>query len=196
MRARAKKNRQLKKSANGQFRLIGGQWRSRKLEFPPVEGLRPTTDRVRETVFNWLSTEIIGSRVLDLFAGSGALGFEALSRGAQKATLVELNQQAHARLNSNASLLGASATCILANALSWLEEGQGRFNLIFLDPPFRKNLVPETIERLLQSDMLEPESLVYIEMEAESELPKLPRDWLVLKDKTFGQARSLLLRVN
>src|SRR3990167_5049181 len=145
----------------GSFRIIGGQHRSRKLAFIEVEGLRPTTDRVRETVFNWLAHHVAGASVLDLFAGSGALGFEALSRGAAQATLIELDKTAAAMLAENARLLNATVTIVQTNALDWLDRpGTDTYDLVFIDPPFRKGLATQALHKLRHDVRLKPRSLV------------------------------------
>lgn len=194
MRARAKKNHKAEKTTMGSFRIIGGQWRSRRLSFPDSEGLRPTTDRVRETVFNWLSPELPGARVLDLFAGSGALGIEALSRGAGELIAVELDRKVAAQLSANRDLLGAHFEVVCADAISWLPSASERFDLVFLDPPFRKGLLAELVEALAHSDILTPDALIYVEQEKEATLPSVPANWSLMKEKVAGQVSYRLYR--
>lgn len=145
-------------------RIIGGSWRSRVLSFPDIPGLRPTPDRVRETLFNWLGHDLKGRRCLDLFAGSGALGFEALSRGAASVTMVERSPRAWRALRDNAARLGAGGlNLVRGDALEFLAHnlGAAEFDLIFLDPPFG-NRFPEASWPLLL-DLLSEEGLVYLE---------------------------------
>ena len=127
-------------SGAGQLRIIGGEWRSRKLDFPHVEGLRPTPDRVRETLFNWLGQELDGWHCLDLFAGSGALGFEAASRGAARVVMIEQAPKVLAALHENHELLHkpSGVEIIRADAIQYLASTQAKFDLIFLDPPYKK----------------------------------------------------------
>ncbi|WP_374602195.1 16S rRNA (guanine(966)-N(2))-methyltransferase RsmD [Niveibacterium sp.] len=148
-----------------QLRIVGGQWRSRRLQVADVPGLRPTPDRVRETLFNWLGQDLDGWSCLDLFAGSGALGFEAASRGAAHVLLVERDPAAYAVLQQNARLLGGEAlVCQRGDALRLVDTTPRRFDLIFLDPPFRQQwlerLAPK-LERILADD-----GFVYVEAES------------------------------
>ena len=143
-------------------RIIGGSWRSRVVTFPDVPGLRPTPDRVRETLFNWLGHDLTGRRCLDLYAGSGALGFEALSRGAGSVTMVERSPRAWRALRDNAALLGASGlNLVRCDALEFLAHGAAQFDVIFLDPPFGNGFPEGSWPRLV--DLLSEEGLVYLE---------------------------------
>lgn len=230
MSTRAKKNLQRKKSGYsvektksdmskrpqskaklGSYRIIGGTWRSRRLSFPGLEGLRPTTDRVRETVFNWVNTEIQGAHVLDMFAGSGSLGLEALSRGAAELLAIEKNKQAVQALQANVDVLmptpepGIAAKVIQADALVYIKSLKTAqadaqivpqsFDLIFLDPPFRKGLLEEMIGLLDGHPILKEGVLIYIEREKDMMSLSLPEDWQLLKDKTAGQVVYQLFRV-
>ncbi|HPE58906.1 MAG TPA: 16S rRNA (guanine(966)-N(2))-methyltransferase RsmD [Thiolinea sp.] len=152
----------------GQLRIIGGQWRSRRLPVASVPGLRPTPDRVRETLFNWLQNRIAGARCLDLFAGSGALGFEALSRGAAHVTLIEQHPAAFRQLQANARTLQAQGLTLLQrDALHWLlHDGTPPFDLIFLDPPFHRGLLEQVLERIQAHGLLTPNGMIYLEHEA------------------------------
>lgn len=146
----------------GKVRIIGGQWRSRLLFFPEIPDLRPTSDRIRETVFNWLGQDLSGLTCLDLFAGSGALGFEAASRGAIHIVMIESDIQVFRALQENKNQLQASQVeLILTNALSFLHSDRRRFDVIFLDPPFRLDLIPELLPLLPLH--LEDDGLIYIE---------------------------------
>ncbi len=159
------------KGAPGKVRIIGGEWRSRVLTFPDAEGLRPTADRVRETVFNWLGQTLEGKNCLDLFAGSGALGFEALSRYAQHVTLVEKNARVHAALKENALKLGAQKfDLICADGLQWLKQDGRVYDVIFLDPPFAAELLPKLWP--LVAGRLAPEGVVYLESGAPLTVPE------------------------
>ena len=176
-----------KKAASGSIRIIAGKHRGRKLPVLMAEGLRPTTDRVKETLFNWLMPYIHNTNCLDCFAGAGSLGFEALSRGAAKVTLIELNKAAAKQLLANKQLLESNDVIVCNdNALNYLKAPTSdKFDLVFIDPPFRQNLISKTCE-LLESDWLTEQALIYIEMEAEGDQP-LPKNWLLLKEKIAGQ---------
>lgn len=171
----------------GQIRIIGGQWRGRKLPVPNSEGLRPTTDRVRETLFNWLAPVIRGARCLDCFAGSGALGLEALSRYAGSATLLEYERPVAQQLERNLSLLGGTGHVFNTNALTWLAGHGQPFDIIFLDPPFRRDLLTETIMLLEQQGWLADEAWIYIEAEAEINATDVPTTWTLHREKIAGQ---------
>nr|WP_246194628.1 16S rRNA (guanine(966)-N(2))-methyltransferase RsmD [Allochromatium palmeri] len=180
------------------MRLIGGRHRGRRLSFPDQPGLRPTPDRVRETLFNWVAPLIEGARCLDLFAGSGALGFEALSRGAGDVVLIERAAAVARQLRLNAELLGAANLQVhQADALAWLETTPGTpFDLVFLDPPFAEDLLAPAIERLDRHGWLVPESRVYLEAPVHVGFPPLPESWELIRDKTAGQVRYGLASVN
>lgn len=193
MAGRGKKNRSQEKNALGSFRLIGGSFRSRRLNFPDLPGLRPTTDRVKETVFNWLSWRVEGARVLDLFAGSGSLGFEAASRGASFVQFVDASKQAVRYLEQNTELLQATAKVQCADALNWIRQYNGEpFEVLFLDPPFRQGILSEVIQLLAESSLLSPNALIYVESEKELGLSKVPAFWRELKHKEAGQVAYYL----
>lgn len=176
------------------LRIIGGQWRGRKLTFPAVEGLRPTGDRVRETLFNWLAPLLPDALCLDLFAGSGALGLEALSRGARSATLVEKDPVAATQLRANLRTLGSDRGRVLnEDSLRWLkrEPPTQPFDVVFVDPPFDLDLWQESIERLARPGWLARDATVYIESAPALE-PVLPDNWQLHRDKTTGQVRYRL----
>lgn len=157
-------------------RIIGGKLRGRKLQFPDTEGLRPTLGRTRETLFNWLITQIPGARCLDLFAGSGALGFEALSRGAESVVFVEQEPRACRSLDENIAHLGltnAQAQVIAKDSIRFLDQLDHRtrpFDLIFLDPPFGSSLLQDCLNRVAQGQHLCHEGLVYYECAANTQL--------------------------
>jgi 16S rRNA (guanine966-N2)-methyltransferase len=144
-------------------RIIGGTWRSRLVSFPAERGLRPTPDRVRETLFNWLGQNLSGKRCLDLFAGSGVLGFEALSRGAAEVVLVEHSRAVAGALRENAARLGAHGVrLVVGDALHFLRDpGGGRFDVVFVDPPYDSGLVAAALARL--PALLAPGAVVYVE---------------------------------
>lgn len=187
----------MSKPERGQLRIIAGSWRGRKLSFLDREGLRPTTDRVRETLFNWLQMELPGSRCLDLFAGSGALGFEAASRGAQKVVLVDSDSETVRMLNSNIKLLSASQVEVVCDdAITFLQRCEpGRshvFDLVFIDPPYRSDVIAQCCELLESRQCLSDRAKIYIECDASKDLSQdsngLPDHWRCLKHKTAGQA--------
>jgi 16S rRNA (guanine(966)-N(2))-methyltransferase RsmD len=170
-------------------RIIGGLWRSRILEFPDVADLRPTPDRVRETVFNWLGQDLTGLSCLDLFAGSGALGFEALSRGATSAVMVENNPAALAALRENARKLAAeNLTVVRGDALEFARGARSRFDVVFVDPPYRLGLQAAALA--LVRGLLVEGGRVYAESEAALEAP---RGWVILKRARAGKVHFHLL---
>ncbi len=151
---------------SNQVRIIGGEWRSRRISFPDHEGLRPSADRVRETLFNWLGQDLGGKRCLDLFAGSGALGFEALSRGAASVVMVEKSRRVCEALRRNAELLGVKNLRLhCADALEFAAasaaDAKARFDVVFLDPPFRSAILAQVLTRVAR--LLRPGAQVYVE---------------------------------
>lgn len=157
----------------GKVRIIAGRWRGSKLDVPGVVGLRPSSDRVRETLFNWLQGHVAGARCLDLFAGSGALGFEAASRGAAAVTMIERDSAALAALRASAQRLDAAQVEIIAaDALAWLaREPERRFDLVFVDPPFAAGLHQQVLDVL--APWLAPGALVYVEAGRDAPMPVL-----------------------
>ncbi|UCV04219.1 16S rRNA (guanine(966)-N(2))-methyltransferase RsmD [Dechloromonas denitrificans] len=172
-------------------RIIGGAWRRRVLKFPDSEGLRPTPDRVRETLFNWLGQELDGWHCLDLFAGSGALGFEAASRGAAQVVMVEQSPKVLAALRENAEILQnpREVEIIRRDALQYLASSKTKFDLIFLDPPYKKGWIPR-LEPLLPG-VLKEDAAVYVE--AEHEIESLG-DWRTVRHGKAGEVHFHLLR--
>jgi 16S rRNA (guanine966-N2)-methyltransferase len=159
---------------DNRVRIIAGRWKGRKISFPDGNGLRPTGDRIRETLFNWLMPVLPGMRCLDLFAGSGALGLEALSRGAAHCVLVEQNPEAVRHLQASLKLLCTSdATIVCADAKQWLESATGIFDLLLLDPPFAdKNVdVQQVVNTLVSRGLLAPRSWIYLEQAQTDVLP-------------------------
>ena len=187
------------KQTSGQVRIIAGQCRGRRISFPAAVGLRPTGDRLRETLFNWLTAELRGARCLDLFAGSGALGLEAASRGASEIILLELNPSAARALGDNIDLLGLKSAMVFnANALNWLQQNASDskpFDIIFLDPPFDSTLLADTITALTQpSTLLAQEAMIYIEAPARQTLDFMPDSWQLHRHKTAGDVTCYLYR--
>ncbi|GAB7259482.1 16S rRNA (guanine(966)-N(2))-methyltransferase [Dickeya ananatis] len=157
---------------------------------PDSPGLRPTTDRVRETLFNWLAPVIAHSRCLDCFAGSGALGLEALSRAAAHATLLEAERNVARQLTQNLALLRAdNAEVVNTDTLQWLAKPSSAlpFDVVFLDPPFRRGLLDDTLRLLETGDWLAEEAWIYIETEAENRMLAIPPTWSLHREKTAGQ---------
>jgi 16S rRNA (guanine966-N2)-methyltransferase len=170
------------------LRIIGGTWRGRKLRFPASAAIRPTPDRVRETLFNWLGTRTPGARVLDLFAGSGALGLEALSRGASHVTFVEQDEAAVRELRARlAEWQAGDASVERADALRYLTGEARPFDLLFLDPPFGSELLSEAARRLEERGWLRSGAFIYVECAARAGLPPLPAPWRLLKAKQAGE---------
>ncbi len=180
-----------------QLRIIGGQWRGRKLPIIDAEGLRPTSDRIRETLFNWLAPNLNGSTCVDLFAGSGALGLECLSRGALSATLIENNTVVAKQLEQNCKLIDApNADIVQGDAQDWLLNQtltKRSIDIVFIDPPFAYDLWDNTIERLTQSELLAKDALVYIES-PRGKVYKIPPEWESLKKKTAGDVDYTLFK--
>lgn len=181
---------------SNQLRIVGGVHGGRKLRFPDAPGLRPTSDRVRETLFNWLQPVIQGARCLDLFAGSGALGFEAASRGAGEVIGVEMNPKVARQLRENAGLLKLRQwQLVQADALKWLADTPvSPFDVVFLDPPFAEDLMLQSVQLLEQHGWLTDQALVYLEMDAADTLPVLPETWHKLREKRAGQVAYSLYR--
>jgi 16S rRNA (guanine966-N2)-methyltransferase len=174
-----------------QVRIIGGAWRSRLVRFSPQKDLRPTPDRVRETLFNWLGQDLSGKTCLDLFAGSGALGFEAASRGAKRVVMVEHDRSVFAALQAGKAGLGAAAVELeRADALEFLRGDGSRYDIIFLDPPFRADHYWRQLLPLLPRHMT-PGALVYCESAAP---PELPPGWETWRQGRAGQVRYQLLK--
>jgi 16S rRNA (guanine966-N2)-methyltransferase len=202
------------KTSSNTLRIIAGKWRSRKLTFPDAEGLRPTADRVRETLFNWLQNSMAQESCLDLFAGSGACGIEALSRDASHVTFIDNSAAALAAIRSNLQLLGAAQntfTLHRQDALSWLDSAWGsnqdpaqglakgldqgsaqgskkgqHYGIAFVDPPFAANLLESACQKLEDSQLLKAQALIYVESGTGLARVKLPKNWLVLKSKQAG----------
>jgi len=186
-----------KSSGTGELRIIGGDWRSRKLRFPDAGGVRPTPARTRETLFNWLTFHLAGSDCLDLFAGSGALGLEALSRGAGRATLVDHTPALAKALRDNLRLLkseGGEVVC--SDVESYLRQrNRPPFDIVFMDPPFRQGWLEKLFPLLDEQAWINPGGWVYVEHESELPTPAVPVSWHLHRQKSAGQVTYSLFRV-
>lgn len=178
----------------GHLRIIGGEWRSRRLSFPDVPGLRPTPDRVRETLFNWLAPYVAGAKVLDLFAGSGALFLEALSRGAAIGQALDSSNVAVSSLREHLGTLRCSVGQVqTADALRYLEsQPASAFDLVFLDPPFHQNLLPTACALLEERNWLAAEAWIYTESESAPSTLGLPASWRLHREQKSGQVHYAL----
>jgi 16S rRNA (guanine966-N2)-methyltransferase len=175
------------------LRIIGGQWRGRKLPFPDAPGLRPTPDRVRETLFNWLQNHVAGACCLDLYAGSGALGWEALSRGAASVVFVDTHRSVVTQLRADAELLKtADAKIVADNAAHFLANNTHRFDIVFLDPPFDSNELQPACQALEQHGRLADPAYIYIESANAQSAPRLPDTWTVVRERSAGDVRYQL----
>src|SRR5690606_27883539 len=174
-----------------------GRWRGRRIEVPPLPAIRPTPDRVRETLFNWLQPHIVGARCLDLFAGTGALGFEALSRGAAHVTFVDREPRVARHLAETLERLGgADARIVTSDAQRYLERApQQPFDVVFLDPPFGAEVLPKLYPRLA-AGWLSSRGFVYVECPADAPVSSLPENWLLYRSKRAGQVGYHLLQVS
>ena len=174
----------------GQIRIIGGQWRGRKLSVLESEGLRPTTDRVRETLFNWLAPWLPQANCLDCYAGSGALGIEAASRCAAQVTLIEKDALVARQLQKNIGVLNApQLTLHRADTLQFLTQSRPDkpFTIVFIDPPFRRGLLENTLQLLETHHWLAEDAMIYTENEVEQGMPAVPANWVLHREKVAGQ---------
>jgi 16S rRNA (guanine966-N2)-methyltransferase len=170
------------------LKIIGGNWRSRCVTFVDVPGLRPTPARVRETLFNWLQNDILGSRCLDLYAGSGALGFEAASRGAKSVIQVENNALVCRALKENAIKLAASQVKIIqSDVFRYLAGDAEPFDVVFIDPPFTMVKAVQTCQWLEEKGWLSKHAKIYVEAESTLKLAGIPENWRQLKSKVAGE---------
>ncbi len=179
------------------IRIIGGKWRGRKLFSPDVKELRPTTDRVRETVFNWLMQDVVGACCLDLYAGTGALGWEALSRGAQFVTFVEKDKKLSMQLKQHQVALDVTQTSKVYHQDStiWLKKNINSrpFDIIFVDPPFSHDIYP-ILDSLNNKQYLQDQTLLYIEQGQALDVANLPGNWDIMKQKNTGQVHYYLVQ--
>ncbi|MCK0716332.1 16S rRNA (guanine(966)-N(2))-methyltransferase RsmD [Chromohalobacter sarecensis] len=179
--------------ANGRLRLIGGDYRRRQLPVLERPGLRPTPDRIRETLFNWLAFELTGAQVLDLYAGTGALGLEALSRGAAQAFFVETDSDVAASLSANIATLNANGQVHRQTAMAFLAGPVTPFDIVFLDPPFRQGHAADACQALEEHGWLSEEALIYLEIEHECE-PRVPANWQLHREVRAGDGIGRLYR--
>jgi len=178
----------------GQVRIIAGKWKRRTLQFPDREDLRPSADAIRETVFNWLTPYLKDSRCLDLFAGSGAFGFEAISRGAHRAVLIEYDRETVTHLQQNAANLDKKNQLRIhcQNASLYLDSCAKPFDIIFLDPPFKWNNYDELFNEVMKSECLQDETWIYIESpKSKTPLP-IPKTWHIIRESSRGMVQSTL----
>jgi 16S rRNA (guanine966-N2)-methyltransferase len=183
------------------LRIIGGQWRGRKISFLPVDNLRPTSNRIRETLFNWLQNHIVDENCLDLFAGSGACGIEGLSRGARSVTFIETNSEAAQIIKKNlAQLKVTKSEVVCADAMSWLTSAQPQvadsYGLVFIDPPFKEQLQLSCCQLLEASGVLKSLALIYLESATEVTASELPANWQLQKSKKAGKVHFFLFKRN
>ncbi|RUM90024.1 MAG: 16S rRNA (guanine(966)-N(2))-methyltransferase RsmD [Thiomicrospira sp.] len=195
MKKRVERKSGRKHSSNqtgGSLRIIGGDFRGRKLPVLSAEGLRPTSDRVRETLFNWLQFDIAGADCLDVFAGTGALGLEALSRGANSVFFLELNKHNAQQIQQNLITLKVSdADVIHGDSLQWLQQAPPKvFDVIFLDPPFHQGLMQPAVDLLFQNHYIKTDQAwLYLEQEKALDWPKLPEGWECYREKATSEVR-------
>lgn len=179
----------------GQVRIIGGEWRGRKLKVPTVQDLRPTPDRVRETLFNWLTAYLPGAYCLDAFAGSGALGFEALSRGAAHVVLVDESPEVVALLKEELALFkAANAEIYRASVPQQLKKPNKLFDIVFLDPPYQENILLPCCFHLENQGFLANEAYIYLEAKSTLVADDLPPNWQIIKSKKAGQVAYHLVQ--
>jgi len=183
------------KSRTGRLRIVAGKWRSRLLDIADVPGLRPTPERVRETLFNWLSPIIQGARCLDLFAGTGALGLEALSRGAAAVVFVENSPKAATTLEANVARLGASGASVRRmNAFEYLRRpAESGFDIVFLDPPFAADKLDELCRLIDAASILAGDARIYVEEDRNRPELVLPTGWQTTRSRTAGNVRYSLI---
>ena len=197
MAVRQKTGNDAANSYPGTIRIIGGKWRGRRLDVAEGEGLRPTPNRVRETVFNWLRPWLAGARCLDVTAGTGSLCLEALSQGAASAVMVEQASGPAKILSNNLAILGAEhARVVRSDALKFLQGPAEPFDIVFLDPPFKSELIARCAELLEQRGWLKPEALIYIEAPATVKTLAIPETWGLIRSKVTGQVGYHLARRN
>ncbi len=180
----------------GKIRIIGGKWKRRHISFPSIPDLRPSPDAVRETPFNWLGQSLEGKSCLDLFAGSGAFGLEAVSRGASWVDMVELNRVAARSLSDTVKLLGEKEVVNVVS-MDWkafLEKSDQKYDIIFLDPPFKKPILEITCNALIDLDCLNDGAQVYIESPKSNTPLPIPPTWHIIRESTRGMVKSTLIQ--
>lgn len=195
------KTKKQSSSSAGEIRIIGGKFKGRKLKVHDKEGLRPTTDRLKETLFNWLMMDIRNAKVLDCFAGAGSLGFEAISRGAESLICIEKDRQAASQLKVNCGALNADTqiSVLQGDFFAKAKQLSGPFDLVFIDPPFHKGLAAQTIKSLFDDGLVSEGSIVYLEQESSSDFSIAASEFAdrfeLLKEKKAGQVLAQLFRI-
>jgi 16S rRNA (guanine966-N2)-methyltransferase len=186
-----------KKPRPGRLRIVAGKWRSRLLDIADVPGLRPTSERIRETLFNWLAPSIQGARCLDLFAGTGVLGFEALSRGATSVVFVDTSRRAIKAIEKSTKILDATGAVVhQCDAEDYVRSAApSSFDIVFLDPPFADDRLEDTCRLIDDRGLLAPGGRIYLEQDRARPATLLPDRWRILRDKTAGNVRYLLAEV-
>jgi len=188
----------MKKEKKGEIRIIGGKWKSKKIYFDLNDDLRPTPDRAKETLFNWLGQDLNKMYCLDLFSGTGALGFEAFSRGAQKVTFVEKNKEYLQKIKKVFLEMNEKADCdfFCAECLEWIQNNSSetKYDLIFIDPPFNKNLIHDLLAAILEKELLSKNGQIYCEFEKKLDL-EIPESFTLKKKKSLGKKSYVLAEV-
>ena len=188
----------MKKEKKGEIRIIGGKWKGKKIYFNLNDDLRPTPDRAKETLFNWLGQDLNKMYCLDLFSGTGALGFEAFSRGAQKVTFVERNKEYLQKIKKVFLEINEKADCdfFCADCLEWIQNNSSetKYDLIFIDPPFNKNLIHDLLAAILEKELLSKNGQIYFEFEKKLDL-EIPGSLTLKKKKSLGKKSYILAEV-
>ena len=188
----------MKKEKKGEIRIIGGKWKGKKIYFDLNDDLRPTPDRAKETLFNWLGQDLNKMYCLDLFSGTGALGFEAFSRGAQKVTFVEKNKEYLQKIKKVFLEMNEKADCdfFCAECLEWIQNNNSgtKYDLIFIDPPFNKNLIHDLLAAILEKELLSKNGQIYFEFEKKLDL-EIPESLNLKKKKSLGKKSYVLAEV-
>lgn len=188
----------MKKEKKGEIRIIGGKWKGKKIYFDLNDDLRPTPDRAKETLFNWLGQDLKKMFCLDLFSGTGALGFEAFSRGAEKVTFVERNKEYLQKIKKVCLEMSEKADCdfFCAECLEWIQNNNSgtKYDLIFIDPPFNKNLIHDLLAAILEKELLSKNGQIYFEFEKKLDL-EIPESLNLKKKKSLGKKSYVLVEV-
>ena len=188
----------MKKEKKGEIRIIGGKWKGKKIYFDLNDDLRPTPDRAKETLFNWLGQDLNKMYCLDLFSGTGALGFEAFSRGAEKVTFVEKNKEYLQKIKKVFLEMNEKADCdfFCAECLEWIQNNSSetKYDLIFIDPPFNKNLIHDLLAAILEKELLSKNGQIYFEFEKKLDL-EIPESLTLKKKKSLGKKSYVLAEV-
>ena len=189
---------EMKKEKKGEIRIIGGKWKGKKIFFDLNDDLRPTPDRAKETLFNWLGQDLNKMYCLDLFSGTGALGFEAFSRGAEKVTFVERNKEYLQKIKKVYLEMSEKADCdfFCAECLEWIQNNNSgtKYDLIFIDPPFNKNLINDLLTAILEKELLSKNGQIYFEFEKKLDL-EIPESLNLKKKKSLGKKSYVLAEV-